>query len=170
MALLLDPGSICTAADRALPSCARVVSDSLTAIGHALCTASLLAECVPSALPQRRVVDARMSITITTVLHHRGDHGRRVPALAPAPEHAGKTRIVWKLHSVIYYLFETSFPVDCEEECGLCRHAQGESLRHGHACHVSTDNSQPCLQPGYYCSQSMKPCNGTQLHGDGRGE
>jgi hypothetical protein len=47
MALLLDPGSVCTAAPHALPSCARVVSDFLTAIGHAVCTAPLLAECVP---------------------------------------------------------------------------------------------------------------------------
>jgi hypothetical protein len=48
MAFLLDPGSICTAAPHALPSCMRVVSDFLTAIGHAVCTAPLLAERVPS--------------------------------------------------------------------------------------------------------------------------
>jgi hypothetical protein len=47
MAFILDPGSVCTAAPHALPSCARVVSDLLTAVGHAVCTAPLLAECVP---------------------------------------------------------------------------------------------------------------------------
>jgi hypothetical protein len=47
MAFLLDPGSVCTAAPHALPSCTRVVSNLLTAIGHAVCTAPLLAECVP---------------------------------------------------------------------------------------------------------------------------
>jgi len=47
MPLLLDPSSVCTAAPHALPSCARVVSDFLTAIGHAVCTSPLLAECVP---------------------------------------------------------------------------------------------------------------------------
>jgi hypothetical protein len=62
-AFLLDPGSACTAAPHALPSRTRVVSDFLTAIGHAVRSARLLAERVPLFLPLRRVVDARMSIT-----------------------------------------------------------------------------------------------------------
>jgi hypothetical protein len=48
MEFLLDPGAVCTAAPHALPSCTRVASDFLTAVGHAVCTAPLLADCVPS--------------------------------------------------------------------------------------------------------------------------
>jgi hypothetical protein len=48
MAILLDPGIACAAAPHALPACTRDVSDFLNAIGHAVCTAALLAECVPS--------------------------------------------------------------------------------------------------------------------------
>jgi hypothetical protein len=46
MAFLLVPGFVCTATP-ALLSCTRVVSDFLTAIGHAVCSAPLLADCVP---------------------------------------------------------------------------------------------------------------------------
>jgi hypothetical protein len=44
---ILHPWSVCTAVPHALPSCTRDVSYFLTAVGHAVCTNPLLAECVP---------------------------------------------------------------------------------------------------------------------------
>jgi hypothetical protein len=48
MVFLLEAGSVCVVAPHALPSCTHIVSNLLTAISHAVCTAPLLAQCVPS--------------------------------------------------------------------------------------------------------------------------
>jgi hypothetical protein len=62
IAFVFDPGSICTASPHTLPSCVRIVNNLLTAVGHAVCTAILLAVC-PLFLPLLHVVDARMSMS-----------------------------------------------------------------------------------------------------------